>query len=300
MEKKTSIFLIILLCILVAVLGGSVSYYFLTNAHDQETQALNDQADQLESNIAKLRAETKITELKSTETPTTTTITPTIKEVDPTADWKTYTDAHYNISFKYPKTWKTPTAGFNDASSGEDLLIPLSQQWVNFDESAFDKTVSANITNYTDLASYYSKGSESKTATSLDILKTVFKNKSATGAEKLAVFPINAATMAASAPTYIENKDAKWRGVYYFANIGQAYTTNLDCLIVMTDGASKVVQFHFMLPSDKASQYQATVEQENSSYVKYVNSLTSSSDETIVQNYKNIYQYIIKSLQNVS
>lgn len=295
MEKKKSIFLIVLLCILVAVAGGSVSWFYLSAAHDQETQSLNEQVDQLESNITKLRNEAKTTELEPTST-TTPTIT-TTPIVDPTSDWKTYTDTHYKISFKYPKIWKTPTDGFNEANS-EDLMIPLSQQWINFDATATGRLDFVNTTNYTDLASYYSKSPASATTTSLDILKTVYKDKSATGSQKLTVIPINAGIMAANAPIYIQSTDAKWRGVYYFANIGQDYGTALDCMIVMTDGTSKVIQFHFMLPSDKSSQYIATIAQENSPYVQYVNNLTLTSDETLVQNFKNTYQYIAKSLKN--
>ncbi len=114
MEKKTSIFLIILLCILVAVAGGSVSYYYLAGAHDDETQTLEEQIDKLDSDIAKLRKETKTTELTPTPTTTATTTTTT----DPTANWKTYTNNNLKISFKYPQVWGTATYSTYEGDPG--------------------------------------------------------------------------------------------------------------------------------------------------------------------------------------
>ena len=102
MEKKASIFLIILLCILVAVAGGSVSYAYLNKAHEDETEALESQIDTLETNAAKLKSEAKKAETAATQTTPTTAATTT---TDPTASWKTYTGAYEGISLKYPSTW---------------------------------------------------------------------------------------------------------------------------------------------------------------------------------------------------
>lgn len=44
-------------------------------------------------------------------TVTTTTPTPT---ADPTANWKTYTNAKYNFSVKYPDSWFSNDCGFTD------------------------------------------------------------------------------------------------------------------------------------------------------------------------------------------
>lgn len=104
MEKKTSIFLIILLCILVAVAGGGTSYLFLADAHDQETQSLNNQIDDLESQVAKLHTESKTTTPTISPTTSTTTMTPTTTPAETTSNLKTYTNEKYGFSFVYPKT----------------------------------------------------------------------------------------------------------------------------------------------------------------------------------------------------
>lgn len=103
MEKKTSIFLIILLCILVAVAGGSVSYAYLNKAHNDEKQALEDQIDDLETQITKLHSESRVT-------PTPTASPATTSPSDPTAGWKTYTDDIAGITIKYPTSYGTATS----------------------------------------------------------------------------------------------------------------------------------------------------------------------------------------------
>lgn len=107
MKKKTSIFLIILLCILVAVAGSGISYIFLAGAHDQEVQALEEQVNKLESDLTKARKKVKTTETDK-ETSTAN---------DPTADWQIYTGAYEGITLKYPATWKFTSKPGNPADS---------------------------------------------------------------------------------------------------------------------------------------------------------------------------------------
>jgi len=97
MEKKTSVFLTILICILGAVAGGGASYLYLSVTHNQEKQALNEQINKLETQLTQLQKEAKNAEKTTTTTATTTT--------DPTANWKNYTDPIAKLSFKYPETW---------------------------------------------------------------------------------------------------------------------------------------------------------------------------------------------------
>lgn len=129
MEKKTSTFLIVLLCIFVAVAGGGVSYLYLADAHNQETDALESQIDQLETDIAKLKKNTKTTSTTTTTTGTTTTAT------DETANWKTFdssalgvweklednsfepsTSSNLSFTIKYPNSWVINSKIINDSN----------------------------------------------------------------------------------------------------------------------------------------------------------------------------------------
>lgn len=118
MEKKLSIFLIILLCILVAVAGGSLSYAYLNKAHEDEKQSLEDQIDSLESQVTKLRNESKVTPTP-TITPTTTTTTTT----DPTANWQTFSNfPAFKIKIKYPSTWTIDSKSSTPGDESETYI----------------------------------------------------------------------------------------------------------------------------------------------------------------------------------
>ena len=147
MDKKTSTFLIILLCILVAVAGDSVSYAYLNKAHEDETQALESQIDTLDTNIAKLKFEAKKAETAATQTTPTTAATTT---TDPTANWKTYTDDTSGITIKYPTSYgisSTKTEGSLIATTGigskvisfsDNSLAKMSYSRYNNESERFD------------------------------------------------------------------------------------------------------------------------------------------------------------------
>lgn len=292
---KVKILKITGLVLLVLLLAALATYLWI----GYKTKKTDEENNRLRTRTIESKTEKPATEEENTQTtPVAQPVTPTV--INPTTDWNTYTDTHYKISFKYPKTWKAPIATFIDGSGGESM-IPLSQQNVNFDQTpdATNHNV-VDLTNFTDLASYYTASSLSQADSSLQTLKNVYTTRSASAASKLTVIPVNAGVFAATAPTYIESTDGKWRGVYYFANIGQAFGTTLYCVINMTDGTANVAQLFFSAPSDKAAQYEATVNQENSPFLEYVSALTLDSSEKLVNDFKNTFQYMAKSLKTTT
>lgn len=217
---------------------------------------------------------------------TATTIAP-----NPTEGWKTYTDSTYHASFKYPATW--PNAQVEGVVGEPGTPTPVSYNSVVFGISNDAKyhNRSVDLSNYT---AYSGSGLESEVTK----LKTVYTSKSAAGAAKLWLPPSAASIMAASTPQYLETADAKWRGLYYFANIGQAYSTTISCIVIMTDGSANIVQLHLSMDSDNAAQYTATLGQDES-FQNYVKSLDLNSTETIVTEFKSIYKIIAQSLTSI-
>lgn len=104
---KQSNFLVILLSVLL-LLSVSIAGFFAF------------QTQKLVKELTALKTEEKVVAV-ATEASTTESIA---TEVDPTADWKIYTDKNDKFSFKYPKNWYL----WNSAD-GDSLLL---------DESSFD------------------------------------------------------------------------------------------------------------------------------------------------------------------
>ena len=236
---------------------------------------------------------------KTTPTPTPTATT-SAKKVSPspttasvTADWQTYTDNDYKISFKYPKDWAKPDVSSISADNG---LIPISSKWLDFKASIKDKNgfMSVSLSKYSDYSSDYQSG--------INKIKAVFTNQSADGADKLWLPPEPAAIMAASKPQYIETSDKKFRGIYYFAAIGQDTSLMLDNIIIMTDGKDKLFQFHVHGESAKGNTYLDKINDQSAvnEWFAYVSGLSSSSkNETVIDNFNSTYSLIAKSVESL-
>lgn len=112
-EKMKPIWIALISIVGAALIVGSGTYYFVnakatTDKEDLQTQitALNSKFDDSQKALA--AAEVAASVKTTAPVATGTTVTPT--PVDPTASWKTYTNATYNFSFKYPATF-TVVAG---------------------------------------------------------------------------------------------------------------------------------------------------------------------------------------------
>lgn len=209
---------------------------------------------------------------------------------DPTSDWSTYTDKDYSVLFKYPKDQAITTDKLVK-KDGEMQLVDV--KLVDF-KKAQDQKYLINSVEITKLSNY----AGTTLSDDSEIIKNVYKNKSAEGADKLWLPPSNAGIQAYSAAQYIETADSVWRGVYYFANIGQDRSTTIDCLIVMTDNTN-VFQYHIALDSDRAKDYGANLGT-NSPFLGYVRGLDIKSDETIVKEFNSTYKYVALSLSKAT
>lgn len=276
MKKFLKYFLIIILS---AGLAGGAVWYFLDKKFEAAKKTSSDQIAKLETEVNNLKNAASST-INSTVAPTT----------DKTAGWKTATDTRYSLSFKYPSTWPDAEIGYQAGEA--DSPQPISSGGAIFAPNNDYYNRAVEITKYSDYpASWNDK---------LTIMKNVYNNKSVTGADKLLLPGTNAATMANTAPTYIATFDGRWRGIYYFANIGQDYSTSITCVIQMTDGTNNIVQFFFSQESIKGTQYkEGPGLGEGSPFLTYVSGLTTSSDETVVTNFNEIFQYMAKSLKTL-
>jgi len=276
-------YLIALISVVVtAVIVGGGVYYFMQKKADANLKTLNDQ-------IATLRQQVE------DATPAEEAVAPAhsgSSETDPTTTWETLEVSSRNLSFKYPASLGTPK--LEEYQASEDApYIDIDSYNIQFEGNRELQTNYAEIIRYSD----YENDSQFKTKA--DTIKKIYTTRKADGGEKLYATFINAAFLAAGEPHYLETADGKYRGIYYFANIGQAYSTTIDCIMLMTDGTDNVIQFHFSQEADNANQYTATLNQDNSPFAQYVEALTSTSSESIVQDFMSTYKYMALSLKSL-
>lgn len=193
--------------------------------------------------IAPTPAPTSTTTTATETTTKTTPASPPAPAVDPTASWKPYSDTEYGVSFKYPTTWPAFAAS-TIKENADGPFWEFNANLLNFGN--YDKTV--------ELSTYdsYRKSANSDAALNIEVdrLAKLFTTKNADTAPAFWLPPSNATIAYHTTPIYIENKTGTYRGVYYFAAIGQdtpgqengAYKLN-DFMLVLTDGTSKIFQF---------------------------------------------------------
>jgi len=287
--KKIWVVLITFL-ITVGLVGGG-GYYYLNSKFNDEKATLNKQISDLNSQIDALKNPA------SSSSTTSTTAT-----VDPTSDWKTYTNAKYGVSFKYPKTWAIDDDTYS--AKNIDEMITVNQQNVNFDRGIkligedTNKKVYVDLTTITDYAGV--EGTEEDVAA----IKSVYTNKSVGTASKLWLPPSNAGIMAEVPPTYFETSDGKYRGIVTFSNIGQDYNASLDCMIILTDNTS-IFQLRAHDVSDKGNEYFEGATADNfeiaaTNYQNYLKGLTlTRTTETIIKDYAETFKYLALSVKNI-
>lgn len=285
-NKKRNILLIILIVLVVVLLG--VLAYFLgrnTGKKDDTTATVTPSTTVLATTTVSATATAKAT---ATATP------------DPTTGWKTYSNSDIGLQFKYPNSWSDPTEEKQVGSS--DSPIPVDYTYVDFKGSG-TQIKSADLSKVSSYSGSAIEENKNK-------LMTVFSTKSASGADKLMAPSANAAIMANTVPKYIQTADAKFRGIYYFATIGQSYSTTLDAVIILTDGSDKIVQFLFSADSIKSSDYPcisgtdsncsgSDLEDQTTKFNTYVAAITDTSSETIVKDFNSTYKNIALSVKSL-
>ncbi len=243
------------------------------------------------SSSKKMAQEKNDTNIPPAESVVVTTTGTKTKEPDPTEGWKTVKVESHNLQFKYPEKLGNPEKEEHTPSE-MDIVPSVKQQIVRFTGSNATKVAVVDVISIAD----YKKNNQF--AEKLATIKNIYEKSSAEGAEELTATFINAATLASTSPQYIETADKKYRGIYYFANIGQANTTELSSVIVMTDNKN-IVQFIFTHEADNASQYETDLYEPNSALMSYVKSLTENSNETVARNFKETYKLMAQSLEEL-
>jgi len=266
-QIKTSWALIIVLAAAVLLGGGAIFWYYYKVAPDMDIEV---------DIVSPIKVSKKATTTDSTTT-------------NETKDWKTYTNDIYGVTFKYPKNWTTKT---ESVKSGDGPIL------VDYDIVSISTGDKKYYISEVDISKYsdYKKTSDYDYEADVEKIKKVYSTKSLVGTEKLMLPPVNATVMASNTPNYIQTSDAKYRGIYYFANIGQDVSTMLDCVIILTDGTSNIIQFHFAMLSDKldVDSNRGTID---SQFSNYVQSLNTNSNETIVENFNIIYKQMALSVK---
>lgn len=218
-----------------------------------------------------------------------------LASVDATKDWKTYEDKTYGISFKYPKDW-TDSPKVNNYEGSEAMIDRASREIVfkDFDKDKLSATVS--FSNYD---TYKTDFSDSITA-----LQAIYTNKKVSSTDNKLSFP-PLPIIAKSSAKYIETSDGKFRGLYYFANVGQDTSSNVYDIIILTDGQSKIVQIKAgrdttVMQSEFACVKTGKCKDADSANIKkYTEALTDSSKEQIISEL-GIYKNIAKSVKSIS
>lgn len=278
--RKDKIWKIIALMTVCAIVFGAVGYY-AGQGKDENT------------NIAEA---TKTADLSSIiQTATNTATASATKTTDITSNWKTYSNDKYGISFKYPDSVGSPTA--TEYAKG-DVPTPVDKTSVKFDYEK-GKEIYLDLTKVSDYA-------DSTASENYNKLASVYDSKSATGAEKLWVPPSNAGIMAASTPKYIESADGKFRGVYYYANVGQDYGVAIEAKAVLTD-KTNVVQFAFHGVTNQEMKYncffgaqqcsQDKLTEQFEEFKTYVNGLDDSSSETVIKEFTLTFRAMVQSVK---
>lgn len=230
--QRNNLSLITGIVVLVALLVGGGVYLYEKHQQTLGTQNLQAQLDSLTSQLATKTTPTPVATASTAATPVPT--------ADPTTTWKTYSDTTYKVSFKYPTTWSVPTAQL--------LTQTADGPWWNQGQSEIDFNEYAHVVSLSSFSTYEAATYTDPTPkANLQILKDIFAARKSTSNTPLWLPPSNAGIIYHGTKHYIESSDGKWRGEYYFAQIGQSYIDATpqpftDMVMVLTDGQSTVVQ----------------------------------------------------------
>ena len=157
--------MIIGIAVIVAFVFGGGAYAYVNNKAEKEKKDLNAQITELQSQVTSAKTATATTPSSSTSTTTTT---------DATANWKTYTNPDYGLSFKYPNDW---TLGSGESSvylqspetikRKEEGQFPGADMWVGYYSSVnkLDSSATGTLLDYLNKLASSTNGSILKEST---------------------------------------------------------------------------------------------------------------------------------------
>ncbi|MDP2587429.1 MAG: hypothetical protein Q8P33_01470 [bacterium] len=154
--------------------------------------------------------------------------------------WETYSDRSYLVDFEYPPEW-APLEVFDDYQSFFSDLVSTE---VEFAAGAADYR-SLSISTLSDLEFLDLEPVTDAVAT----LKSVYASKNAEGiAQAPLPLLVNAGIFYNTDPVYVQSASGSYRGVYYFAQIGNGLPQTgpeiqLPALVMVLTNGDEVVQF---------------------------------------------------------
>lgn len=209
-----------------------------------------------------------------------------------TDKWPTYQDEKYRLSFHYPLDWLTPTT----TEIKKDPAIPTAL--FNYNSLNFGSTDKIKLILLSGYETYIGTAREND----LNKIKKVYLDKDPKGLGGIWLPPAEAAIFAPSTAYYIETYDKKWRGIYYFASIGQVFNTNLNLIAILTDGIGKIFQLQISVDSVRKLEFEArniSKEETQREFFDYVKSLSNTyTDEPLIKSFNETYKYIILNLKS--
>ncbi|MBU6389538.1 hypothetical protein KGQ71_03410 [Patescibacteria group bacterium] len=231
---KSSLFPVVILAVIVVGLASGIGVYAYQK-HQQNTseQNLQSQINTLKSQLA----------AKPSSATSALSIAPS------TADWKTFTDPDYGLSFKYPNSWSAG-AIVNETAGTYPFTFDANAAAFN----ASDATVHVLLTSYAALNNDVNKSKLQK-------LRDIYSAKAVVNGllPNGVIYDNASAFLDNSYPAYIQTEDGTWRGAYFYSTQRQndpdphAQNVNLDHLFIyISDGKSKVIEFDI---HTTASQY---------------------------------------------
>jgi len=278
-----TVWIVLISVVATAMIAGSGSYFYINHKAETAKNDLQAQINDLSVKLADVSDNSNNTLVAVANTNQNT-------NTDPTDGWKTFTDSNYATTLKYPSTLPVPTLSVVKMGA-QDIFPNINWDNIKFPVQVAEQSYGTSV-NISTLAEYKNS---SAYVQSYNQIMSVYNNKNASGASKLLMPPENAQITASSSPTYIENTNGEYRGIYYFANIGQDYSTDLALIAILTNNKN-VVELNVTMNSDKSAQYTSTLGKD-STFPSYVANLNSSSDETIANEFLSTYQYLIKSIK---
>lgn len=224
---------VIIAFILAALAGGGVWYWY-----DKELKKQNQETEQTTLALKKKEEEK---EKKKTEVP---------------ADFKRVTLNETDIF--YPSSW----GEYKKEISKENFSMQDNPFPTFHGEMATfgDYVETLEVMN----ADSYGKYEQAKK--NVELIRKIYNEKKISSAEILAsdnagYLPIINAGVTAYGPKYIENNTSSWRGFWYLANIGQAYTARISFVSVMYNkNKNKVITIHANIKSTKSNELNKKIE----------------------------------------
>jgi len=273
------IWIILITVVATALVVGAGTYYYLHPKYEKDRNSLQMQIDDLNQKVSDTTDDAGVVDDED-NTPVTV--------ADPTENWNKYSDNTYSLSFKYPKDW-TSLKVEKITPEAEGPYWEVISNNINIPDNTNAHLIRLiSISNLSDYSADYKS--------SVDAIKKVYTSKSAAGAGAIMLPPVNAATTAYSTPVYLESTDQSYRGIYYFANIGQDRGLSLDFVAVLTNNTN-VVTLHVSRTTDKTGTYSADTDAGFELYKNYVKTVTAASTETLATEFNNIYKPLVNSLK---